>query len=145
VNLTQKIAIAAGALTLGAAGVAAAATPDAADTGVTKASEQVEIEVPANEDSHSAVEADDLETSNDEATDVEETEDEGVGPVDNHGAEVSAVAQSDDTEGREHGEAVSAVAQDNHGAEVEGTHDETGDDSADAADESTEAEEHARS
>ncbi len=119
-KLTQKIAIAAGALTLGATGIAAAADPpDAADDGLTKASEQVGVELPASQDAHppAAASADDDE-ADDEAVDAEdvETEDEGVGPQDNHGAEVSAVAQVNDPEtGNEHGIAVSEVARQGHG------------------------------
>jgi hypothetical protein len=120
VQLTQKIAIAAGALTLAAGGVAAAAgSPSVeADKGLTSAEEQVGVELPASQDAHPG-EVDETETEapETESTEVEaEVDDEGVGPVDNHGAEVSAVATSDETTGREHGEAVSAVARDNAGA-----------------------------
>ena len=119
-DLTKKIAAAAGALTLGVAGVAAAATtPDAADAGLTKASENVGVELPASQDAHPGADAgqgaDDDTATDDTTTDVE---DEAEGPEDNHGAIVSAVAQSDFETGREHGEAVSAAARDNHGAEV---------------------------
>lgn len=122
-NLTQKIAAAAGALTLGAAGIAAAgaATPDAADPGLTKASEQVGVELPASHDSHPEADAADT-------TDAANTPDQGTGPVDNHGADVSAVAKSDATEGRAHGEAVSTVARDNHGAEADHADDSAADD-----------------
>jgi hypothetical protein len=134
VNLTQKIAAAAGALTLGAAGIAAAgaATPDAADPGLTKASEQVGVELPASHDSHP--EADGTDAA--DTTDTADTPDQGTGPVDNHGADVSAVAKSDATEGRAHGEAVSTVARDNHGAAADHADDtavESDDDAADTA------------
>lgn len=121
-DLTKKIAVAAGALTLGVAGVAAAATtPDAADAGLTKASENVGVELPASQDAHPGADAGQGDTSvDDTATDdtTTDVEDEAGGPEDNHGAIVSAVAQSDFETGREHGEAVSAAARDNHGAEV---------------------------
>jgi len=137
VNLTQKIAVAAGALTLGATGIAAAAaTPDAADAGLTKASDQVGVELPASQGSHPGADehADDAadqsteveSTEDDEADDVDDVEgqQEGTGPVDNHGAEVSAVAQSDDTAGRDHGIAVSEVARQGHGEGPSGEHGE---------------------
>jgi hypothetical protein len=125
-QLTKRIAIAAGALTLGTAGIAAAAgTPDAADDGLTKASAQVGIELPASQDSHPVADdqadesdvEDDAVESEDEVKDETDAdaEDEGLGPVDNHGAEVSAVATSDETTGRDHGIAVSEVARQGHG------------------------------
>jgi hypothetical protein len=126
VQLTQKIAIAAGALTLAAGGVAAAAgSPSVeADKGLTSAEEQVGVELPTSEDAPEVTEADtETEAPETESTEVEsELDDEGVGPVDNHGAEVSAVATSDETTGREHGEAVSAVARDNAGAPHASSH-----------------------
>ena len=127
-NLTQKIAIAAGALTLTATGIAAAGSPpDAADTGLTTAEEQVGVELPATKDAHPGAPEDDAATT--EASELE-AEGAGVGPVDNHGAEVSVVAQSDATEGREHGEAVSSVARDNHGAEQQAANAALGADNA---------------
>jgi hypothetical protein len=133
VHLTPKIALAAGALTLSAAGIAAAATtPDEASDGLTKASEQVGIELPASKDAHPTAEEGASDDTDDAVeAETEEVEGEGTGPVDNHGAEVSVVAQSDATTGREHGEAVSTVAQDNHGAEV------SADAGGDAAEQST--------
>ncbi len=113
-NLTQKIAAAAGALTLGAAGVAAAATSDTADSG-TKVPEQVTVE---QSDTHGAPDGADDSTTEDGTGTAEATGDEGTGPVDNHGAAVSAVAHSDFATGREHGAAVSAVAHGTHGAEA---------------------------
>jgi hypothetical protein len=123
-QLTKRIAIAAGALTLGTAGIAAAGSPpDNADEGLTKASAQVGIELPASQDSQPQADehdddSDDLEDEAVEVDDELEAEDEleeGLGPVDNHGAEVSAVAKSDETEGRDHGIAVSEVARQGHG------------------------------
>lgn len=124
-KLTHRIAVAAGALTLGATGIAAAADPpDAADDGLTKASEQVGVELPASQDAHPpATEAEDDDELDDDAIedegDAEESDDaeaEGVGPQGNHGAEVSAVAQVNDPEtGNEHGIAVSEVARQGHG------------------------------
>ena len=131
-SLTQKIAIAAGALTLGVAGVAAASTtpsttPDVADTGLTKASEVV---VEQSADHGDA-------TSADEGTD-ESSDDVDVESADNHGADVSAVAQTEFDSGREHGEAVSEVAKDNHGAEVsDDVEADEADDDADEVDDDT--------
>ena len=131
-DLTKKIAAAAGALTLGVAGVAAAATtPDAADAGLSKASENVGVELPASHDAQST--ADDSTAEDTTADDVTaEVEDETEGPEDNHGAIVSGVAQTEFETGREHGEAVSAAARDNHGAEVSG--DESDEDELEAED-----------
>jgi hypothetical protein len=127
VNLTQKIAVAAGALTLTATGIAAAGSPpEAADSGLTTAEEQVGVELPATKDAHPG--APDAPGTTEEAE--IEVEDAGLGPVDNHGAEVSVVAQSDATAGREHGEAVSAVARDNHGAEQQAANATLGADNA---------------
>lgn len=137
-QLTQKIAIAAGALTLAAGGVAAAAgSPSVeADKGLTTAEEQVGVELPATKDAHPGeVEETDteVETPETESTEVE-VDDEGTGPVDNHGAEVSAAATSDETTGREHGEAVSAVARDNAGtAHVTGEDSDDDDEDVDHA------------
>jgi len=123
----MKIAIAAGAATLTVTGIAAAGSPpEAAEDGLTTAEEQVGVELPAskaahpgrqNEDTKDA-EVTDAEVSDAEATEVE-AEAEGTGPVDNHGAIVSAVAHTEFPTGREHGEAVSAAARQNHGAEVQ--------------------------
>ena len=117
-KLAKKIAATAGALTLGATGIAAAAgPPPAADEGLTRASDQVGVELPASKDAHPTADDHASEApepdADDEATD--ELDDEGAGPVDNHGAEVSAVAKSDATTGREHGMAVSEVARQGHG------------------------------
>jgi hypothetical protein len=130
VHLTHKIAVAAGALTLAATGIAGAtdSPPDAADQGLTTASEHVGVELPATKDAHpdgSSVEQDDDATTDESADATEdESDDEGTGPVDNHGAEVSAVAQSDETTGRAHGEAVSEVARAGHGEDAGSTGEE---------------------
>jgi ABC-type glycerol-3-phosphate transport system substrate-binding protein len=122
VHLTKKIAVAAGALTLAATGIAAAAgsPPEAADDGLSTAEAQVGVELPASKDAHPGAPevqddaADEVEVEQTDEVEVE-AEAEGVGPVDNHGAEVSAVAKSDATTGRAHGEAVSEVARQGHG------------------------------
>jgi hypothetical protein len=133
-------AIAVGAVLVGGAAAAAVGAPDAADDDRTTASEQTGVEVPASPEAH-PTKADHPGTDAQDEAEVEatkEVDDEGVdeevdadeeegtddavedsgGPVDNHGAEVSAVAKDDSTTGREHGEAVSTVARDNHGAEA---------------------------
>ena len=113
-NLAKKIAAAAGALTLGATGIAAAAgPPPAAHDGLTNASEHVGVEVPASKHAHAGADghADDA-SDPDEGPELDR---EGGGLHDNHGAEVSAVAKSDATTGREHGMAVSEVARHGHG------------------------------
>jgi hypothetical protein len=114
-----KIAVASAGLVL-AGGVAAAAAgspPEAADHGISTAEEHTGIELPATKDSHPTKDDHPGGGPADQAPDdvVVEAEAEGQGPVDNHGADVSAVAKDDSTEGREHGEAVSEVARDNHG------------------------------
>jgi hypothetical protein len=137
-QLTRKIAIAAGALTLGATGVAAAVTtPDEAEPGLTTASEKAGFEVPVGAEADPAGdEVTEVETEDAEADEVEA---EGTGPVDNHGAEVSAVAKSDFETGREHGEAVSAIARTNGGGAAatsadDGDDDEIEDEDAEADD-----------
>ena len=129
-KLPVKIAAGAGALVLAGTMVAAAADapPEAADQGLTTASEHSGLDVPvrsggatASDDSSTdeAVDADvdALETTDEEA-DVS-TEDDGdeVGAQDagEHGAAVSALASPKDPEtpGREHGEAVSTLAKEN--------------------------------
>jgi hypothetical protein len=138
-QLTRKIAIAAGALTLGATGVAAAVTtPDEAEPGLTTASEKAGFEVPVGAEADPAGdEVTEVETEDAEADEVEA---EGTGPVDNHGAEVSAVAKSDFETGREHGEAVSAIARTNGGgAGATASADDDGDDEIE--DEDAEADE----
>lgn len=116
-RLTKKIITAAGAITLTATGIAAAGSPpEAADQGLDMAEEQVGVELPASKDSHPGAQ-NEQDSEAPETEDVE-AEEAGQGPVDNHGAAVSAVAHTEFPTGREHGEAVSAAAQDNHGAEV---------------------------
>jgi hypothetical protein len=109
----SKIAAAAAGIVLAGGAAAAAVTtpPEAADTGISTAEDHTGIELPATNDDHPS--RDDHPDGTDEA-DAATTE--GVGPVDNHGADVSAVAQDDSTVGRDHGEAVSATASDGHGA-----------------------------
>lgn len=115
-RLTKKIITAAGAITLTATGIAAAGSPpEAADTGLDTAEEQVGVELPASKDAHPG--AQDSQESEAAETEVEAAE-AGQGPVDNHGADVSAVAHTEFPTGREHGEAVSTAARDNHGAET---------------------------
>lgn len=127
--LTKKIAIAAGALTLAAGGVAAAAgsPPEEAEKGLTIAEEQVGADLPASGDARPGAtpevpEPEVPETEPEDDIDELEALDEGEGeeapPEGTHGATVAAVAQSDEHEGRAHGEAVSEVARDNHGAEA---------------------------
>lgn len=130
-NLKQKIAIAAGAATLTATGIAAAGSPpEAAEDGLTTAEEQVGVELPATKDAHPGGQSSDADATVVEAPEVEapevEAAAEGTGPVDNHGAEVSAVAQTDFPTGREHGEAVSEAARDNPGAVVRAAEDHPG-------------------
>ena len=126
-HLTRKIAIATGALTLTATGIAAAGSaPDAAENGLTKAEEQVGVELPAAKSAHPGTPHEKAEADDDESDAPEETEAEaesseakGTGSADNHGAMVSAVAHTELATGREHGEAVSAAAHQNHGAEMQ--------------------------
>jgi hypothetical protein len=113
--LTKKIALAAGALTLSAGGVAAAAgsPPDEAEKGLATAEARVGTDLPATEDAHpGAPEAGAIDELEDEA---KPSDTDAAPPVDTHGAAVSAVAQSDEHERREHGEAVSTVARSNVG------------------------------
>jgi len=146
--LTKKIALAAGALTLAAGGVAAAAgsPPEEAETGLTIAEAQVGTDLPASQDAHPGgpedVEAEDIEAEELEVEEAEVEEDGEGGPTDNHGAVVSAVAQSDEHEGREHGEAVSTAARANHGAEASAAASagEGDDDTDDEADEDGDSE-----
>jgi hypothetical protein len=123
IRKTPRIAAIAASVVLagGAAAAAVGSPPEAADKGLTTAEEHSGQDVPMapeavptpDDDATDVVEVDEVET--DEVDDVEATEDEGTGPVDNHGAAVSAVAQDDSTTGREHGEAVSTVARSDAG------------------------------
>lgn len=137
-TLAKKIAAAAGALTLAATGIAAAGSPpEAADTGLTNAEERTGKELPvagANAPDHvegPEAPGDDVDGDDPVVDEVVGVEGEGGnGPVDNHGAVVSAVAQTEHSSGREHGAAVSAVAREGHGPAAAET---GGDDDASAA------------
>jgi hypothetical protein len=97
---------------------AAAATgslPDAAQDGLSKASSHVGIDLPASKDNHPTK----ADHPGGAASEIESAKvDEGTGPVDNHGAEVSDVARNTDATGREHGQAVSEAARQDHGPAV---------------------------
>ena len=117
-RIPLKIVAASGAIVL-ASGVAAAAvtTPDEADAGLDKASEQTGLELPASEAAHptqldhpgNAPEVEEVEVGEVEA------EQHGVGPQDNHGAVVSAFADTTELEGSERGQAIAAVARSDAG------------------------------
>lgn len=135
-HLTPKLAIVAGAATLGLAGIAGAVTaPDAAQPGLSKAAEQVGVELPASRDAHPTADeraehdenVDKTEGTTAEATEVEVEHEH----ADNHGSMVSEVAHTDHATGREHGEAVSAAAQQNGGAEARAEAAERGGDDED--------------
>jgi hypothetical protein len=93
-------AAAAGLLLAGGATAAAVTTPDAAEKGLTTATDHSGVTVPVGAD------GDHPESSSVETSDAAQG---------THGAEVSAVANDHSTTGREHGEAVSTVARDGHG------------------------------
>ena len=109
---TRAVAAAGIALVLsgGAAAAANGSLPDAAQDGLSTASDHVGIELPASKDNHPT--ADDHPGGAPGAVSADSAPTEHP---DNHGADVSAVAKSDETTGREHGEAVSTVARDGHG------------------------------
>ena len=121
--MRKKLTIIAGA---GAALVAsggaalAATTPEAAESGLRRASEVTGIELPASQGSHPT--ADDHPGGAPEAETVEvevpvvEVPDVEAPPADTHGATVSTVAQDDSTTGAAHGEAVSTAARENGAA-----------------------------
>jgi hypothetical protein len=112
-----KTAVAAAGLVV-ATGVAAAADalPGQADRGILTAEDHTGIELPATKDSHPTKgNHPGRGTGGNEVEAVEPEAGEGVGPVDNHGAEVSAVAHEDLATGRDHGQAVSEVARAGHG------------------------------
>lgn len=93
--------------------------PEQAADGLSTAEDHSGVVVPVGADGEHPT-GDDHADGDDESPDVEdsvEPESSG-GPSDNHGAEVSAVATSDATEGVEHGEAVSEVARDGHGEDA---------------------------
>lgn len=130
-HLTKRIAITAGALTLTATGIAAAGSaPDEPDETITTSA--VEADDLTDTDAETTKVEDDAEETEEQETEATDAEDAGQGPVDNHGAVVSAVAQTEFPTGREHGEAVSAAARDNHGAEARAAneHAELGPDNA---------------
>ena len=124
-SIARKIAIAAGAATLAAGGVAGAVvTPDAAEDGLTKAEQNVGQELPASKGSHPTKDqhpgtalAED-EVVEDEVEEPEEapSEDEGEEgeAKDNHGAAVSAVAKATES-GPGKGAIVSEVARSDAG------------------------------
>jgi hypothetical protein len=115
-----KIAAAAAGLTLaGAATAAAVGAPDASLDGRSTGSDHAGFTVPVGPEDHAQNDDQVAPTTEDEtAPDADEAPDAG-GPQDNHGAEVSAVAKDDSTQGREHGEAVSEVARGDHGADAD--------------------------
>jgi hypothetical protein len=131
-KLPVRIAAAGAGLMLagGVAVASAGSPPEAADEGLSTAEEHTGFLPPASQDSHptaadhpggGAEDATELEATEDETAKLDEpTEELGGGPVDNHGAEVSAVAQSEFETGREHGEAVSEVARGDHGPDAAG-------------------------
>lgn len=136
-NLTQKIAVAAGALTLAATGAAAALeSPEAATSGLANAATHTGFAVPVGAQTQDeVVDETTTTTTDDEATDEADAEDSAE---DNHGAAVSAVAQSDFETGREHGAAVSEVARSDAGKPATGDDDEL-DDEDESGDEAPES------
>lgn len=121
-TVTTKIAVAAAGLVLAAAAAAAAAVgspPSASDKGRATAEEHTGFPVPVAAGRADEVVADDdaVDDEEVEAPEVEAPEDEenGGGPLDNHGAAVSAVATDHTVTGREHGQAVSEVARSDAG------------------------------
>jgi hypothetical protein len=130
-TVTAKIAVTAAGLVLAGTAVAAAlgSPPEAADKGLATAEEHTGFPVPvaAGRQAEDDELGDDVVEDAVEGDDVEDEADDGDGaggPVDNHGAAVSAVAKDDTLTGREHGQAVSEVARSDAGKPV---HDE-GDD-----------------
>ena len=120
-----KIAAATGALVLGGAVAAAAVTtPDAADDGLTNASERTGFELPASQENHPTgedhpgggpEEADDIESLEEEELEPEEQlHGEGERP-ENHGFVVSELATNSELTGRERGQAIADVAQSDAG------------------------------
>ena len=111
---TTKMTVAAAIAVVLSGGVAAAATgnlPTQADDGVSTANDHSAVEVPATHEQSTTSDDSDESVQSSEDTASSDT---GTHP-DNHGAAVSAVAQSTDTTGADHGAAVSAVARDNTG------------------------------
>jgi hypothetical protein len=97
----------------GAAAAAGGSLPDAAQDGLSTAADHVGIELPASKDNHPT--ADDHPGGAPNAVSAVSADSAPTEHPDNHGADVSAVATSDETTGREHGEAVSTVARAGHG------------------------------
>lgn len=111
-SVTAKIAVAAAGLVLAGAAAAAAAAaggtpPAASDEGRATAEEHTGLPVPVVHEAEG-----DTPEGNGDETDG--------GPVDNHGAAVSAIARDDTLTGREHGEAVSEVARSDAGKSSRG-------------------------
>lgn len=140
-TLTRKIALGALGLVLTGAAVAAAvgAPPDAADDGLTNAESHAGFPLPASADGHPTKDdhpgggsEDEVDEGAPEADDADEAADSEGGPVDNHGAFVSAVAQDDSVTGRAHGKAVSEVARSDAGKpDHAGQPDDAGDEDED--------------
>jgi hypothetical protein len=120
-TVTTRIAVAAAGLVLAGAAAAAAvgSPPSASDEGRATAEEHTGFPVPVAAGRADEVVADDDADDDEEveAPEVEAPEDEenGGGPVDNHGAAVSAVATDHTVTGSEHGQAVSEVARSDAG------------------------------
>jgi hypothetical protein len=114
---TKAVAAAGIALVLsgGAAAAVNGSLPEAAQDGLSTASDHVGIELPASQEDHPPADDSAGAAAEDVSTSSEATE-----HPDNHGADVSAVAKSDETTGREHGEAVSTVARDGNGPDAAG-------------------------
>lgn len=123
--LVKKVAVAAGALTLAATGIAAAA-PDDADKGLTIAEEQTGEDLPVAGAHGPETDLEEPEVEDGADVEIDDRDAAGDGehgdgkPMDNHGAIVSAVAQTELGTGREHGAAVSEVARQNGGAAAAG-------------------------
>jgi hypothetical protein len=112
----SKIGAAAAGLVLvgGATAAAVAAPPEAADGGLTRAQEEAGFEVPAANEDHP--------TSEEHPSGGQPESLDAADPADGtHGAEVSVVAHDDSATGREHGEAVSDIAQGDHGTDATNT------------------------
>lgn len=134
-TLVKKIAAAAGALTLAATGIAAAASPpEAADKGLTTAEEQTGKDLPVAGATTPDTDVEEPELEDTEVEAVEGDEGEAGGPVDNHGAMVSAVAHTEFETGREHGAAVSEAARQGNGKSDDGDEVEVADDADDTDD-----------
>lgn len=131
--LVKKVALAAGALTLAAAGIAAASPSEDADKGLSTAEGRTGKELPVAGEGAPDTEAEAPVADGDEPEDDTTDGGEGGKPDDNHGAVVSAVAQTEFETGREHGKAVSEVARQGHGRPDAETGAHGSDDDEDAA------------